>query len=145
MMARKTVIYSLLGCVVFLLMVSCEFDDSGSCTNAYVEEVVAIHKTVNFAGKCFSKGTSDCPNVLVNNCVGGLSCFHETCQEVSCTTDADCSKFGVHATCQAYVLDGRNLGLWCKASQPSFGGASCDEGCLDNCTVGADCLLICCR
>ena len=137
----KINIFTLASFVLFTA--SCGGGESND--KAELREILGITQSVAQGGKCKLMGNSDYPGIMVNDCLSGLECYFDVCQSSSCDSDADCtSSFGSNATCEAYVLDGNPLGNWCRAAKKTSSGGSCDDGCLDNCTVGAACIAICC-
>ena len=125
-----------------LLLVSCGGGESSD--QAELREMLGLTQHMAEGGTCKLMGNTDYPGIKVSDCLEGLECYHDLCQENSCHSDADCSSFGTNATCEAYVLDGTSHGNWCRGPQASSPGGGCDNDCLDNCTVGADCIYICC-
>ena len=130
--------------IAFCFSISCSDGGSGECSSSSLLKATGLVKTVALGGKCIRKSNSDCSGIWVNNCLEG-ECFHDLCQPGQCQSDGDCRNFGASAKCKASTLDGKYEGAWCGIDYTSPGGGSCDDGCLDNCYVGADCLALCCR
>jgi hypothetical protein len=100
-------------------------------------------RTASDGASCSNFGYGDCPAEAASECIN--YCAFDVCQKAPCVSDSDCAAFfGEGATCQEYVVVGEpSYGKWCKPGQGGS-GSTCDDACLDTCTVGIDCVSICC-
>ena len=111
------------------------------------------YDTLSQGQKCTKVFLTQCRGVTVDGCKKGLTCFNDFCQAKECTASADCRTYGSNAVCQPYVIKDfdygdhtadANFGKWCYKPPSGTNTSNCSQGCLDTCTVGADCIKICC-
>jgi hypothetical protein len=100
-------------------------------------------RTAPNGASCSNFGYGDCGDELASECVN--YCAFDLCQAAPCVGDGDCAAYGDGATCEEYEVEGvPSYGRWCRPGQGGGSGSTCDDACLDTCTVGIDCLSICC-
>ena len=84
-----------------------------------------LARTKKDGSSCNNFGFSDCGHVFASECTN--VCAHSLCQSSECASDADCSALG--ATCTAYVVSGKDFGMYCKKKDTPGDPSDLCDGC----------------